>query len=322
MFTLHSVISYYTSCGNTVNVASLDVSKAFDRVCHSILFLKLIKCGVPKLCIQILSSWYRKCSVSVKWINAVSIAYTPKAGIRQGSIVSPALFAVYINNLITRISDSGYGCNIKNIFLGCFLYADDIILLSISVFSLQRMLEICIDELHCIDLHLNVDKSVYTRIGPRWKVSEINLLINGQKLKYSSEIKYLGVVICSGKFVSRSIADMKVKFYRTFYSIFCKLRSCPNVAVLINLVKSKCIPILTYALEGYPLKEGQYKALDKVIYKSIAKIVGTYNVDDINYIKSVFHISDMHVTAHTRYKKLISKLPVKQLGFMSVLLHV
>jgi len=59
------------------------------------------------------------------------------------------------------------------------MYADDILLLASSVSSLQNLLGICENnELFNLDMCLNIRKSMYTRIGPRYKLKCCNLVTN------------------------------------------------------------------------------------------------------------------------------------------------
>ena len=61
-------------------------------------------------------------------------------GVRQGGVLSPALFAVYVDDIIERLNDSKLGCFIGDHYLGCIMYADDLILISVSVSILQQMI--------------------------------------------------------------------------------------------------------------------------------------------------------------------------------------
>ena len=53
-------------------------------------------------------------------------------GVRQGGVLSPYLFAAYVNDLIGELRDYGYGIHLGSVFVGCLFYADDIVLLSPS----------------------------------------------------------------------------------------------------------------------------------------------------------------------------------------------
>jgi len=85
----------------------------------------------------------------------------PACGVRQGGVLSPILFAVglYVNDIIGKLSRSNHGCRIGELFLGCIMYADDLILISASLCDLQSMISICTEELESLDMTLNVKKS-------------------------------------------------------------------------------------------------------------------------------------------------------------------
>jgi len=61
----------------------------------------------------------------------------------QGGLLSPYLFALYINDLIDSLRLSGYVLYISQLFIGCLLYVDDIVLLSPSCFGLRHLISIC-----------------------------------------------------------------------------------------------------------------------------------------------------------------------------------
>jgi len=82
-----------------------------------------------------------------------------------GGVLSPYLFAVYIDGLVDKIRNCPFVCFIKNVCMSILLYADDILLIAPSVTSLQKLLHICDNELSCINMSINVNKSTCLRIG-------------------------------------------------------------------------------------------------------------------------------------------------------------
>ena len=89
--------------------------------------------------------------------------------VRQGGVLSPVLFLVYVDNIIERLNDSNLGCFIDDLYLGCIMYADDLILISASVSILQQMTFICENEAEYIDMKFNTSKSMVIRFGKRCK---------------------------------------------------------------------------------------------------------------------------------------------------------
>jgi len=85
-------------------------------------------------------------------------------------------------------------CRISDQFYGCLLYADDILLLSHSVNAMRRMLMVCDQFAAEFDMKFNSGKSVVLRIiGNRCNAQCVPFTLNGEVLKFISELKYLGV---------------------------------------------------------------------------------------------------------------------------------
>ena len=76
-------------------------------------------------------------------VEVYSRSFHIRAGVRQGGLLSPTLFAIYMDVLINRLRNCGVGCRLLDIFYGCLLYADDIVLLTHSVNSMRVMLAVC-----------------------------------------------------------------------------------------------------------------------------------------------------------------------------------
>ena len=88
--------------------------------------------------------------------------------VRQGGVLSNHFFAIYIDSVVQKVSDSDSknGCYIKGICVSILLYADVITLVAPSVTALQQLLLLCEQELIWLDMSLNVKKSVYTYWSP------------------------------------------------------------------------------------------------------------------------------------------------------------
>jgi len=76
----------------------------------------------------------------VRWGSAVSAYFSLTCGVRQGGVLSPVLFSIYVDSIMERLRMSGYDCVIGGEFFGCIMYADDLVLVSHSVCVLQKMI--------------------------------------------------------------------------------------------------------------------------------------------------------------------------------------
>ncbi len=147
IYTLKCITDHYVSRNSTVNICALDLSKALDKMNHHGLFVKLMQRHVPVNILRILEKWFELSSTCVKWGNFYSEFYKLTCGIRQGGVLSPYLFAVYIDSVIEKVRTSGHGCEINWAKLGILVYADDILLVAPTVHSLQILLSACEKEL-------------------------------------------------------------------------------------------------------------------------------------------------------------------------------
>ena len=62
---------------------------------------------------------------------------------KQGGVLSPILFCVYIDDLLKSLTEANVGCYIGNCFVGVLAYADDLVLLAPTATAKRRMLHIC-----------------------------------------------------------------------------------------------------------------------------------------------------------------------------------
>ena len=117
----------------TLYICFIDYTKAFDRVKHDMLFEILSKAGVPDKEINIIKSLYLQQKATVRYENETSEEITIKRGVRQGCILSPCLFNIYTAYLIIEALEDGEGININGQNITNIRYADDTIILAVSI---------------------------------------------------------------------------------------------------------------------------------------------------------------------------------------------
>jgi len=212
VFTLRTVIDHYVKSGSTVTLCALDISKAFDKVDRYTLLNLLMNRHVPRNFVSTFRDWLGKCMACVRWGTAYSYFFPILAGVRQRGLLSPVLFAIYMDVLLLRLRACGYGCKLLIEFFGCLLYAGDIVLIAHTVSSMRTMLQVCDVFAIEYDVKSNTVKSVAMRIGPRFKVTCAPLMLDVMFLKYVETVKYPGVIVNAAKSFKCSMEHIRMRF--------------------------------------------------------------------------------------------------------------
>ena len=87
-------IKAYNRGGDTAHIAALDVIKAFPRVNHDAVLIKLHERNFPAPIIELIDNWFNSSVFSVKWIGCVSASFTLRTGVNQGSVLAPLYFCL------------------------------------------------------------------------------------------------------------------------------------------------------------------------------------------------------------------------------------
>ena len=110
--TIPVAVKYYTKHGSKVFCAFLDASKAFDKLLLNGLLAKLINRNVTLPLVRVLYNWFSGLSCSVVWNSLIGSPFRVHCEVRQGGVLSPLLFAIYVDDL---------SVNLGNLVMACIL---------------------------------------------------------------------------------------------------------------------------------------------------------------------------------------------------------
>ena len=140
-----------------VFAAFIDLRKAFDMIWREGLLYKLFNHKFPAGILKIIHSMYQDPCCSLKFKQGLSRNFISKCGVKQGDVLSPILFNLYIDDLITNLNkEQTEPVEIGDTSVSCLLYADDIILLSSTQGGLQKSLDVL--EKFCTSWKLEVNE--------------------------------------------------------------------------------------------------------------------------------------------------------------------
>jgi len=106
-------------CGRSkVHCCLIDGSNAFDTVDHISYLKNLVKKNMPTSIIRLLINWYSTLQLTVRWNRAVSRPFGTLNSVRQGGVLSPLLFSLYLDDLLADLSSAGIGCHYMGMFVG------------------------------------------------------------------------------------------------------------------------------------------------------------------------------------------------------------
>jgi len=228
--TVKNVISRYVHEGSAVYACFLDASKAFDLVRHEILFSRLLDRNFPVQLIRLLMSWYKDQRMCVRWDGSFLDSFCVSNGVRQGGVLSPILFTIYVDDLLEDLSKLGIGCYWDSLFAGSVCYADDLVLLAPSPSALKIMLRCSEDFATNCSLRFNPSKTqlICFSHSPSSSCSA-HIYFCGQLLPFLDTVSHLGHLL---HYDLNDTEDVNSKLHDMVRKANCLLATFPRVGPL------------------------------------------------------------------------------------------
>lgn len=173
----------------------VDFSSAFDTILRKAMIYKMACTGVSSKFLNVLKSYYEGTSAVVWSKDGVTDSFDTTMGLRQGCVLSPTMFSLFINDLPGALEG---GCNFGGEKVNVLMYADDIVLMSPTATGLQHMIKNL--EVYCktwnLQVNLSKSKIMVVRNGGKLARND-KWWYNGERIQVVNEYKYLGVIITS-----------------------------------------------------------------------------------------------------------------------------
>ena len=173
----------------------------------------------------------------VRWGSTSTSSFHVSNGVKQGCILFPMLFNVYLDQLSIRLNRSGIGGGIGGHLINQFCYSDDLCLISLSSAGMQYLLDIC--NSYAIEhvLTYNNSKSYSLCFKPKHiKLDRPHFYLNSLEIPRVDQCKYFGIKIC----IKNCDIDLKRQM-RTVYA---------NINILSRKF-AKCSPDVKCTLYKY-----------------------------------------------------------------------
>ena len=305
LFSLRSCIDYFTSRGSSVFVAFLDCTKGFDKVNHHGIFIKLMKRGVPICILNLLIYSYSNLTSVVKWNGSFSDSFRVSSGVRQGGVLSPHLFIIYIDDLIVILRGLKLGCYVLQLFLACIVYADDICLIAPCRSALQSLLDACESYGNFWCLTYNPLKCKVMTFGSCSRPPCLRMY--GEVLESVQEYKYLGVSIVAGTKFSTSTVKRMIRF-RSSANTILNASSKSSEPVLMKLLFTICVPHLTYASEVLAFSTRQLQPMNVALNDCIRRIFGYDRWESVRFLRISSGYPSLTDTFHARSRQFERRL--------------
>ena len=176
----------------------LTLKKAYDTVWRDGLLYKLLKNGISGKFYNVIESMYQTSECCVKVDQAVTEFFKNNIGVKQGEVLSPLLFNLYVNDLPSCLSDPE-SPSLNGSLIDFLLYADDLVLMSTTKSGLQRKFDKLNQYCSKWRLRVNTDKTMVMQVSKTGKLPKKadSIIFNNCHLEYTNTYKYLGVVFDS-----------------------------------------------------------------------------------------------------------------------------
>ena len=244
--TTTQLLNYLSKCidkitdGTVVDSIYLDFAKALDTVPYKRLLIKLKAYGITGNILSWIKAFLTNRTQTVK-VNGVPSKTAPViSGIPQGSVLGPALFIIYINDILDNVTSDGFLFADDTKIFRQILSKEDALALQADIDALEEWSDIWLLKFNAKKCHvLSLGRMEDTQYTMRYTVYK-------NEMEHVFEEKDLGVTIDSQLTFEDHIAS-KVRIANAMVGLICRSFSFLNCCLFRKLYLAFVRPHLEYA---------------------------------------------------------------------------
>ncbi|KAK3082441.1 hypothetical protein FSP39_009605 [Pinctada imbricata] len=249
MFVLKTLMDKYKFENKKLYLGFVDFKKAYDTVWRDGLMYKLNKNGINGKIFNVIKDMYSKSETCIKVDGKRTDFFKDNVGVKQGEVLSPLLFNIYINDVVDVLGDIDSPVLNESV-IDCLLYADDLVILSSTFGGLQRKFDNLAKYCDRWKLEINESKSMVLQVSKHGRISSDTIKLKHSVLTNTSKYKYLGVIFDStGNFhpAKKNIYDRGAKALYKLKSVIDREIMSPKIS--FDLFNKTVKPVCLYGSE-------------------------------------------------------------------------
>ena len=301
IFALRCIIEKCVEYNIPLYIHFVDFQKALDSVHRETMWAILATYGIPDKVIRVIKAIYNETRCNVRVGKETTQTFDIKTGVRQGCILSPFLFTIVIDHVLSRQADKGFGVPINDRNIFDLDFADDIAMLATSNQQLQQSTEELKQNAEKVGLRFNAKKcEVMSTQG-----NNLDIKLDNETVKNTNSFTYLGSKINNE---GRSSEDIRVRIGKANaafgqMSNFMRSKGVQNKTKL-KIYNATIVPVLLYGSETWQMKAKDSQKLNAFHRKCIRKILGISYLDKIRNVEVMKKSGMREMTDMIRERRL------------------
>jgi hypothetical protein len=272
---INDMTAYFNAAGSPVYLCTLDAEKCFDTIWHGGLFYKLWGILSPQRWL-LLCNMYKSTRATVRWDNNTSRIFHISRGMKQGSLLSPTLFNIFIDDLLEDLRNTNTGIRIDDLHLNSCTYADDVTIFSSTIPGLQQLMNISSSYASRWRFKFSTKKTKCIVMGTQLTREPPVFWLNDHPINVSNEVDILGVTFSSNNKNDLHMDKRMSACRRAIYGLSSVGMAYPglNTDVKIHIWKTMGVPTLMYGMDCLSLSSKDVGKLSSLATNTIKSFLG------------------------------------------------